>query len=272
MRTKKTYSLTPAGEILEKSLRQIYLIDKSTNKNIEEISKGHIGKITIGINPTRSRILIPKIMKRYVVDFPQVEISLVHGDTVENLSLLERGKLDIVLGVSTQIVNASQFKIKSLSQDRIFFLATKKFINHYDTNFFERLSSDSQVSLHTLTNFPFCRNLAGSTITDLINYYLYKEQISLNTRYNISDYDTQIELCINHLAAFFCPSMISSRVLEYEQNNPNKDSFMIFSIKEIKEKVHIDVIQNKFAFQPYYIKRFIQEIKNEVNKIQKLLP
>lgn len=66
--------------------------------------------------------------------------------------------------------------------------------------------------------------------------YLYQNRIELNTRYNISDYDTQIDLCLSGMAAAFCPSMILSRVLERNLDFSAGQQPAIFPIQDIHDK------------------------------------
>lgn len=265
---KPTLSLTPAGEYLQKSLRQIQLIEQNTDSGIEEISKGDVGKLAVGINPTRCRLLLPRVLARFSAEFPKVEVSLQCGDTIGNLELLQRGQLDLVIGIGAQSTDVAPFSVIPLSTERIFFLTTETMIRRYCPDFYAQLDSRGRVSLHTLTAFPFCRNLTGSTLTRLIDTHLYQEKIKLNTRYNISDYDTQLDLCLSDIACVFCPSMILSRIFEPTAIHARQSPPLCFPVQEIQEELCIDLIQNNYAFRPSFLKCFTRVLKEDILDLQ----
>lgn len=263
---KPSLSLTVAGECLYQSLRQIHLIEKNTNNSINEICKGSMGSLCIAINATRCRVLFPIVLKNFSKQFPNVKISLHLGDTIKNLQLLAQGKADIVIGVGAQTSNFSQFQITPLSSDRIFFLTSEILIKQYCPEFAEMLTPDGEVSIHTLSLFPFCRNAEGSTLTHLINTHLFKEKITLTTLYNLSDYDTQIDFCASNLTAAFCPSMMLQRVIDYNKIHSN-NKLLFFPIKEITDKLRVDIFQNMYSYHPRYIKEFIQILKTSIIEV-----
>lgn len=261
---KPSLSLTPAGEYLRDSLRQIQLIEQNTNSGIDEISRGGIGKLTVGLNPTRCRILMPRVLERFSAQFPKVEISLQCGDTISNLQLLQQGKIDLVIGIGAQASDVASFSITPLSKEQIYFMTTESMIQRYCPDFYDRLDYLGRVSLSTLSAFPFCRNLTGSTLTRLIDTYLYQEKIELDTRYNISDYDTQLDLCLSDLASVFCTSMILSRVFGEHSRSSGGTQPLVFPLREVQDELSIDLIQNTYAFRPTFVKQFTRILREEI--------
>ena len=259
---KPGLSLTPAGRCLQTSLLQIRQIEQNAEAGIEEISKGNVGKLTVALNPTRCRILIPPILERFSKEFPRVEVSIHLGDTLNNLELLRQGKTDIVIGIGTSAVDAARFSVNHLMKDPVYFLVSRDMIGRYCPDFKERTDDKGMVSLRELKAFPFCRNYEGSTLTNLIDTYLYQEKIALNTRYYISDYDTQLEMCMNGIAAMFCPAMMLDRI-------PEGHDLLVYPVKEIREGLSIDLIRNSYAYTPRYVKAFISLLKETIEQVQK---
>ena len=54
-------ALTPAGELLLQSLRQIEVIEKGIQNELMNTKEGRQGSLTLGINATRARILLSLI-------------------------------------------------------------------------------------------------------------------------------------------------------------------------------------------------------------------
>ena len=264
---KPSLSLTPAGSYLQRSLIQIQNIEQNTNASIEEIIRGGVGRLSVGINPTRCRLLMPPVLREFSETYPDVEVSIRFGDTLGNLELLKLGKVDLVIGINAQTFDLSVFSVTPLSADRIFFLTTTSMIRQYCPDFYDQLNEKGEIPLRSLSAFPFCRNLTGSTLTRLVDTYLYQNRIELNTRYNISDYDTQIDLCLSGMAAAFCPSMILSRVLERNLDFSVGQQPAIFPIQDIHDKLGIDLLQNSYTFQPSFVSSFISILKKVIRQL-----
>ena len=264
---KPSLSLTAAGSYLQRSLTQIQNIEQNTETSIGEIISGGVGRLSVGINPTRCRILMPPVLREFSEKYPGVEISIQCGDTIGNLELLRQGKVDLVIGINAQTFDLTTFSVTPLSADRIFFLTTKSMIEQYCSDFYEQLNADGEIPLHSLSAFPFCRNLTGSTLTHLVDTYLYQYKTKLNTRYNVSDYDTQIDLCLSGMAAAFCPSMILSRVLERNLNFSDGQQPAIFPIQEIHDNLGIDLLQNSYTFQPQFVGSFIGILEKIIRQL-----
>ncbi len=263
---KPTLSLTPAGSYLWHSLIQIQNIEQNTDAGIKEVINGGVGHLSVGINPTRCRILMPMVLKEFSEQYPGVEVSIQCGDTIDNLELLKQGSVDLVIGINAQVFDLSLFSVTPIAADQIFFLTTTSMTKQYCPDFYDKLNDKGEIPLHSLSTFPFCRNLSGSTLTRLVDTYLYQNKIDLNTRYNVSDYDTQIDLCLSGMAAAFCPSMILSRISERNIDFSTKQQPAIFPIQEIHDKLEIDLIQNSYAFQPLFVTSFIDILKKIVQQ------
>ena len=95
--------LTPAGEVVFNSLNNIEMIEKNLMKSISDFSNERKGSFSVGMSTTRSKLLIPLLLKRYHELFPNVEISFFSGDTKILEKNLLHNKLDIFLGINTSL-------------------------------------------------------------------------------------------------------------------------------------------------------------------------
>lgn len=264
---KPTLALTPAGQCLYAAYQQLHILERNTDSNMAEIRAGSVGTLRVGMNPTRSRILIPAVLPRYSQEFPRVQVNFQFGDTLQLMEQLQAGTLDLVIGIGVQSELAKNFQILPISQDSIYFLTTAAQIEKYAPNIMYHISN-RQLSLIDLAPFPFCRNYQGSTLTNLINNHLNQTGISLNTQYYVSDYDIQLSLCRENATSCFCPSMILKHVFEQNQYLPEENQILSFSIQEIADTLSINLIQMRSVFQPFYVKQFIKRIKEAIQQIQ----
>lgn len=271
---KPTFSLTPAGKCLYDSLRELSILEQNTNSLIQEICQGSSGKLRIGINSTRARILMPILMSSYSEIYPDVQISIFSDDTLRLLSRLKEGHLDIVIGVGAHAVSTEKLHITPLTRDSIYFITTAPQLLKAGISIPGNSTHIPILSLGEAARLTLCRNQKGSTLTNLIDRCLYHEGISLNTRYYVSDYDTQLDLCSRHACSMFCPSMLIPRVFEHNVYSSSIEKLLIFSIKELTETLPVDLIQNRASFRPRYANDFaiaiseaVQLLENQCNEL-----
>ena len=256
---KPRLGLTPAGQIMVKTLRKMKNAETMMKKQFQEIKDETIGKLSIGINPTRARILLPSLLKKFQLDFPKVKISFVLNDTIASEQMLLENKIDFFLGIDTQSNPA--FERRQLAQESIYFIAAPDLIAY--SSKFSDLRSDT-IQLTDINNLPMIRNHKDSTLNELINHDVNQKNILLNTTYFISDYDTQIALCASGIAGAFCPALMIHRVIEHNQNCSDHEKLLIFRVSDLPKKLRVDLVTFSEADQPKYAKHFIELLCAEV--------
>lgn len=261
---KPSFSLTPAGQCLYDSLRELAILEKNTDTRIQEICQGAAGQLKIGINSTRARILMPILLSSYSMNYPNVQISLFSDDTLRLLARLKEGHLDLVVGVGVHAISPEHLTRTPLTRDSIYFVTTRRQLEQAEIAVPVSSRGIPSLSLHALARLPLCRNQKGSTLTNLIDRCLYREGISLHTRYYVSDYDTQLDLCSRHACSIFCPSMLISRVFEKNTYVPDAEKLLIFHIQELTEELPVDLIQNHVFFRPRYLDDFAAALSEAV--------
>lgn len=248
--------LTEAGELLLRTLRQTERLEYRMEEQFHEMKGETSGHITIGMNPTRARIILPELLSDYRSLFPRVSVSCVLGDTAELEEMLLKNKLDLFLGIDT--ARHQSFLRRELGSDHIFFLASESLCHQCIPSKSIEVLKTTGISLADLYVFPITRNLTASTLNRLINHSLDFHNTSLKSSYFISDYDTQIAMCGNSLSAAFCPSLILKRVLEYNGNHPRNQQVHIFPVTGMTNYLRIDLVTHNDISQPKFISKFME--------------
>ena len=91
--------LTPAGERFVESGRKLIDTENQLNKQLEEIKSNKNSVITVGISPSRSPYLLPKVIKEFVKREPDSRIIVKEGSTSSLASMLNDGQLDLVISL-----------------------------------------------------------------------------------------------------------------------------------------------------------------------------
>lgn len=263
---KPKLSLTPAGTLMLKTVRQMQTIESAMKEQMNEISGETVGNITFGVNSTRARIILPDILKEYNKLFPKVTTTFVLHDTSTLEEMLLDNQIDIFLGVNTSSNEA--FLRKKIGCDSIYLIATAKLFIEYADKSFEQLEelTKTGITLSDINTFPLVRNNKDSTINSLIDRHLGRNNIVVNTISYVSDYDTQISFCGKSLTAAFCPSLMLLNVFEHNKTHLKSEQIYIFPIKGLQEDLRIDVVTFDGVSMPKYAKTFHDILCNEVSK------
>lgn len=243
-------TLTLAGEEMYKTLCKISELEDNLEKKLKTMQGKITPKLTIGVNATRINIILPKLLTEYNKFFPNVVISFIVKDTRALEQLLLKGEVDMIIDLNAQ--SSPQFNITSIGEDKLHFLISEKLYKKY----FESIGLPKEVTMEMVRDIPLVSNFEGSTIDGIIKHYAESEGVKLNILYYTGDYETQLSLCCNDLAAAICPTMILKKVFEYNKLRENK--ILVFSLKNQSEDLKIEIVTNKGIENPEYMQKFIE--------------
>ena len=116
-RSGNTINLTPAGEILYKRAKEILALYAEAQHNISEITGAIKGSLSIGASSTIGNYLLPHIIAAFKKKVPQVNISLVVGNTKTITEKLNAGEIDIALVEGD--VSKQRFSVETLLSDEL---------------------------------------------------------------------------------------------------------------------------------------------------------
>jgi len=117
VRVPKGVKLTPAAEVLIAGARQILALRDEVVAAARASHHGTIAPLRIGFSPFIDCALLQMVCSAHIALFPNCEITPKSGDSVELLSLLERGLIDAVLLPLPAI--GIDLNIDKLSRDRL---------------------------------------------------------------------------------------------------------------------------------------------------------
>lgn len=254
---KPRLALTPAGEAMYSAVLQIQNMKKGMDDRIHEIGRGAMGELTIGMNSSRAKILMPPIFSRYHDMYPNVSVSIFSDDTPSMAQMLIKGKLDIFLAVDA--ASNPLFDVTHLTEDRVYLVASDGFLERHIGDACTATASFADgVDLSRFEGAPFVRNFSTSTINSLIDNHINRFNFDVNTIFHVSDYDTQIRLCASGQVAAFMPHLILRSAIHFNETNGEGVFLNIIPIRNMDEKLRVDCIRLKNAYQPKYAASFMR--------------
>lgn len=155
--------LTSAGEILYRYANQILQLYEEANFEIATLQAKHSGRLRLEASTTVGQYLIAPILAKYYQKYPQVELSLLNGNTekVENAVLSHEIDLGIVEGKK----HHASLKYVDFMDDELVLVAHTK----------HRLGAIGSLTLEQLPHTPLVLRERGSGTLEVIESAL-KEQ------------------------------------------------------------------------------------------------
>ena len=93
--------LTEPGNIVL-SIAQRIATDVAALKRLkEDMHSGNRGVFTIGTTHTQARYMLPKIVKKFIQQYPNVKLVLKQGDPEEICAMVDAGDADLAIGTDT---------------------------------------------------------------------------------------------------------------------------------------------------------------------------
>jgi LysR family cys regulon transcriptional activator len=103
---KRLVGLTPAGESVLDVINRILLNTHNLQVMADQFSSKAKGNLILATTHTQARYALPKYLKRFVLDFPDVHLTLHQGSPQEIRDLLVDGTADI--GIATEQLHLSE--------------------------------------------------------------------------------------------------------------------------------------------------------------------
>lgn len=151
--------LTGAAETLLPYLRDILGQYESAVLALEEWKGVRRGLIRIGAGPSLSIYLLPAVLKAFHLKYPNVDLDIQTGSSVQLLESLKAGAIDLALLVATGPVNDRSLHVAVERQVEIVLVSSMPGVPR-------------KCSLSRLSQFPFFLFRKGARIESLIEAYL----------------------------------------------------------------------------------------------------
>jgi DNA-binding transcriptional LysR family regulator len=95
IRTKRTVKLTKAGEVFLSQAQQLLQQAEKAIELAKRTALGEVGGLTIGFTPTATYTVLPELIGRFRVNYPQVALEMLELCTEAQVTALNQGQIDL---------------------------------------------------------------------------------------------------------------------------------------------------------------------------------
>lgn len=124
IRTNKSFSITPAGELYLEKAKQIIRCRDEFHLSLQKLSEKQPFSLTIGIQKLRAPRLTPIIYASFYRSFPGCKLTFIESYGENLFHLLKEGQLDLIL--CNQYKRLPELALQTLGEDDLLLIASEE--------------------------------------------------------------------------------------------------------------------------------------------------
>jgi DNA-binding transcriptional LysR family regulator len=262
---KPRISLTPAGEMLARTLDEIRLLEEGLSSRINTMSHDFRGRLNIGISHSRANIVMPHIIPAYKRTYPNIDIFLHYNNTVENLeNRLMRGYLDLFIGVSQ--INNDSIGIIPLHDENLYVIISRNLLKksafpHSPPNVFR---STNKANMLYFENIPFILNTEDELSYKIYTRYFESNDIRLHSIFSCNDSYLRTFMCTQDLGASIVVELMLRHARRHNSIQGQHNPLYYFPLEELK--ISCILAYHKKMFLTEYARNFISLVSETMSK------
>ncbi|TAJ15652.1 LysR family transcriptional regulator [Marinilabiliaceae bacterium JC017] len=203
LRKGNRISLTPAGEITYRYAQKAQNLYAEMEHEIGSLTHNYTGQLRIGASSTMSQYIIPPLLAEFHQRYPNIELTLMNGNSFEMEQMLNKDLIDLALVENES--SRSDLRYIKFMNDEIVVIAGSN----------TRVGRKKKLSLPDLQNLPMVVRERGSGTLEVIEHQLKHAGISLE-KLNILLHLGSTEAIKSFLPYFEGIGLVSLRSIEKE--------------------------------------------------------
>lgn len=194
IRSTKKVRLTPEGEILLRHIEPaIKLIIRGETHILDASSSG--GQIRIGASDTICRYFLIPYLERFHHDFPGAHIKVTNATSVDCVTLLETGQVDLIVANYPNTHIGKLTSVKKIKNFHDVFIANEAFAE----------LMGKTLTFQQLLTYPILMLDKKSTTSEFLHTLFQQQQLDLVPEIELNSNDLLIDLASIGLGIAFIP-------------------------------------------------------------------
>jgi len=239
-------TLTVAGQRLLKNAQTIMDVKKQTELELQDIRDFRSAELTIGIPSARGSVMLPPLIQKFHREFPQVQLHLLEGTSLEITEALYKGKVDFTIGFEPD--DLGNIHTEVLQEEHTMILVPAAVLEQFfDSSERKKLEAESMLPIRVFKNCPFIKmkheNWIGAVFEKSCQDGGFNPHVVLETA-NIM---TMISLCISGLGIIVVPRVFLSETSPmYGRIREEGARMFILDYPLAHKHITINYLKNKY--------------------------
>lgn len=246
-------ALTPAGDMLYNTLRQIGILENNLSNSMQEINRNESRVFCIGMHSWRAQVILPHVLPRLQKEYPNLKVKLYNDVTFNLEQSLIDGKLDVA--VARARFMAPSIHTTELMDEPWYLTISDSMLKQYFPDSYPQCKEafHAGVDIRDFAHVPFVMGLESSnSYTDAMEYFsVHGVSPKCILQTNVTEIHAGI-IGVNY-GAGFCPlTMIP--LLHRKQYG---EYMNLFPLKDWNFHNALQIAYLRNAYLPPYAKSFI---------------
>ena len=217
-----TLIMTPEAEELLPYVEEAINSLRNGERKINDLVNFKKGQITIGIPSHIGVFLLTDIIKKFNVEYPNINIQVISKSTKELFKLLNTNELDIMIDCSPLEGNIKNLVVKRITKEKCAFAC----------HFNRKELLDKKVLLQEITNYPLIVPLKTSSSNKSIAKVFKEHDIPFEPRFEIATSDmiaemVELDIGIGFLFEKTIKKYPNLRKIKIDSDLPEYDIFLL---------------------------------------------
>ena len=204
---KQKLELTYAGEQFKTSAEKILDIQRQTATELDDISNNRRGELRIGISHTRGQAILPLILPKFSLLYPDVDLHVNEGSTHILEEHLQKGRIDVLIGFAPFMVDCAEYK--RLMTEHLFLIIPRNLLSeHFGSSVKEVLEKyRAKPDIRLFKDLPFVLLRVGDRIRTIVDREFYRNGITPKIRIETQNIQTAFALASEGMGITVCPQL-----------------------------------------------------------------
>lgn len=185
-RNSRGVQLTYEGNLLYEQLNVAFHAIANGEMQVKNATELNMGHLRIGVSTTLCKYMLLPYLKRFILKYPYVKISIECQGTYEILSLLEMGEIDI--GLVAKPSTLKNIDYYSMGEIHDIFVASQNYLNRL-----QRETSFTGEKEEILSHGTLMLLDKGNITRQHVDSYLQENHISVNHLLEVTSMDLLID-------------------------------------------------------------------------------
>jgi len=260
---RPTLHLTHAGELLLAHIKQSIESEDKLSAQFSRIRTHQIGRIRLGITPTRAPIFFPQIFARFNAKHPMVELSLHEDNTPILTKHLLDGKLDFAISLAHTNLHEGVSSDTLLIDRKLYFLASPSMLAAHGITA-RRIPNliKKGVCLSQIAAIPLILKPATSKIHEQLAHAYRRAGYKPNVIVESSHVFPMLPLCVAGYVGIF----VNQTIYRYLNEHYKDIMQAICALPVLDVPINCDIafMYNTNAPKPLYFDDFTQVVRDVV--------
>lgn len=197
--------LTEAGFFMLQFARQVLKMEDHLTNCLDDVSQERRGHLSVGITPTRARLLLPHFLSVFKAKYPRIQLSLQIEGYSRLKELVRSDALDAI--IATSHPKETLFQDYVLYEDPFCLILPRPLVNLImlpkpRKQLYQAAELSSKQLNCIFTQLPLIQ-MIQSSLEQKSEEIFHREGISPNILYSIHDLETVLELSLHNMGYCF---------------------------------------------------------------------